>query len=100
MKFKNWKTLFEKDYGSLLEFAHSYNKFGLNINQDGDLEYREWAPNAKEVSLFGDFNKWNRDSHKCKKDDFGVWTLILPKDPEDSSLPIKHLSHFKCCITK
>jgi hypothetical protein len=23
----------------------------MNINQDGDLEYREWAPNAKEVSL-------------------------------------------------
>ena len=43
--------MFEKNAGSLLEFAHSYNKFGLNINQDGDLEYREWAPNAKEVSL-------------------------------------------------
>lgn len=43
--------MFEKDAGSLLDFAHSYNQFGLNINQDGDLEYREWAPNAKEVSL-------------------------------------------------
>lgn len=47
----SWKNLFEKNAGSLLDFAHSYNKFGLNINQDGDLEYREWAPNAKEVSL-------------------------------------------------
>jgi len=43
--------MFEKEAGSLLEFAHSYNKFGLNVNKDGDLEYREWAPNAKEVSL-------------------------------------------------
>ena len=38
--------------GSLINFArNSYNRFGLNINKDGDLEYREWAPNAKEVSI-------------------------------------------------
>lgn len=37
--------------GSFLEFTRSYNKYGLNINKDGDLEYREWAPAAREVSL-------------------------------------------------
>jgi 1,4-alpha-glucan branching enzyme len=75
------------------------------------LEYREWAPNAREVSLvslsipnyftlkFGDFNGWNRDSHKCNKDDFGVWSIVIPKNP-DGTHAIKHGSHFKCCITK
>lgn len=48
---------------------------------------------------FGDFNEWNRDSHKCTKDDFGVWSLTLPK-LEDGSLPIAHDSRYKCCITK
>ncbi len=48
---------------------------------------------------FGDFNEWNRDSHLCKCDDFGVWSLTIPKD-EEGNLPIKHDTRFKCCITK
>lgn len=47
----SWRNLFEAEAGSFLDFAHSYKKFGLNINENGDLEYREWAPNAKGVSL-------------------------------------------------
>ena len=36
----------------MVEFARqSYKTFGLNVNKDGDLEYREWAPNAKELSI-------------------------------------------------
>jgi 1,4-alpha-glucan branching enzyme len=46
------KGKFEHDGGSLREFARqSYQNFGLNINKNGDLEYREWAPNAKELSI-------------------------------------------------
>lgn len=99
---------FSAEAGSFLDFARSYTKYGLNINAKGDLEYREWAPGAKELSLviniilniqFGDFNGWNRDSHKCIRDDYGVWTLILPKNA-DGTLPIAHESKFKVCITK
>jgi 1,4-alpha-glucan branching enzyme len=43
----------------LLDFAHSYKKFGLNVNEEGDLEYREWAPNAKELSLVNSFCRTN-----------------------------------------
>ena len=48
-----WLSKFASEgNGSLVEFArHSYKTFGLNVNKDGDLEYREWAPNAKEVSI-------------------------------------------------
>jgi 1,4-alpha-glucan branching enzyme len=51
------------------------------------------------MNKFGDFNEWNRDSHKCKKDTFGVWTIVLPKNA-DGTLPIKHQGSFKACITK
>lgn len=37
--------------GSFRDFARSYKKFGLNINAKGDLEYREWAPSARELSI-------------------------------------------------
>lgn len=47
----SWKGQFESEAGTFLEFTRSYKKFGLNINADGDLVYREWAPGAKELSL-------------------------------------------------
>lgn len=34
-----------------MDFTRSYKKYGLNINKNGDLEYKEWAPAAREVSL-------------------------------------------------
>jgi len=38
------------------------------------------APDAKEVVLAGDFNKWNAKSHPMKKDKSGVWkrSVMLP----------------------
>jgi 1,4-alpha-glucan branching enzyme len=38
------------------------------------------APDAKEVVLAGDFNKWNAKSHPMKKDKGGVWkrSAMLP----------------------
>lgn len=49
--FFSWKGKFSTEAGSFENFARSYNKFGLVVNANGDLEYREWAPAAKEVSL-------------------------------------------------
>jgi 1,4-alpha-glucan branching enzyme len=46
-----WIKKFEGNEGSFLNFAKSYNKFGLNVDSDGVITYREWAPSAKEVSL-------------------------------------------------
>ncbi len=39
------------------------------------------APNAKEVSLMGDFNQWKKDAHPMKNDGTGTWKKIamLPK---------------------
>jgi 1,4-alpha-glucan branching enzyme len=54
--------LFEAEAGTFLEFTRSYRKFGLNINKDGDLEYREWAPNAKELSIVSNYAE-NDDRH-------------------------------------
>jgi 1,4-alpha-glucan branching enzyme len=34
-----------------------------------------WAPNAKKVSVIGEFNQWNKKSHALtlRKDDSGIW---------------------------
>lgn len=33
-----------------------YEKFGFNVRSNGDIVYREWAPNAAEAYLVGDFS--------------------------------------------
>ncbi|MDX1489925.1 MAG: 1,4-alpha-glucan branching protein GlgB [Pseudohongiellaceae bacterium] len=39
-----------------------------------------WAPTATMVSVIGDFNDWNPDSHRMNRHPgFGVWELFVPK---------------------
>lgn len=52
---------------SLSAFARSYKHYGFNVHDNG-ISFKEWLPGAKEVSLFGDFNGWNRESHKLQRD--------------------------------
>ena len=39
-----------------------------------------WAPNAKKVSVIGDFNGWNRKSHQLavRWDGSGIWEGFIP----------------------
>ncbi|MFW6381253.1 MAG: 1,4-alpha-glucan branching protein GlgB, partial [Bacillota bacterium] len=41
--------------------------------------FNVWAPNARSVSVVGDFNDWQEDEHPMKRiDDSGIWTLFIP----------------------
>ena len=74
------KTLNEiiKTDESLESFSKSYEHMGINILPNGDIKYREYAPGAKGVSLFGEFNNWNKEQYWAIKDKFGFWELIIP----------------------
>ena len=45
---------------------------------DGTL-FAVWAPNAERVSVIGDFNQWNADSHplQLRNDASGIWEGFL-----------------------
>ena len=47
-----------------------------------------WAPGAREVSVMGDFNGWNRESHKLapRWDSSGIWEGFIPG--VENGLPI------------
>jgi hypothetical protein len=40
------------------EFTKGYEYYGFNVQKDGSVMYREWAPNAVTASLVGDFSKY------------------------------------------
>ncbi|KAM6496062.1 Glycoside hydrolase superfamily [Amanita muscaria] len=76
--YRRWKDTIEAQEGGYENFTKGYLRFGLNVNDSGEITYREWAPNAQEAYLIGDFNEWNRTSHPMIKDQYGIWTIVLP----------------------
>ena len=58
--------------GTLKDFANAHHYFGIH-HLNGEWVYREWAPNAHQLYLMGEFNQWNPTSHPMTKLDNGVW---------------------------
>jgi 1,4-alpha-glucan branching enzyme len=81
-------ALFEKSlaeiraqHGSLIAYSHAHELLGIHFHPEKKLwTVREWLPAAKAVSLIGEFNQWNRDSHPLKKNDHGIWETELAAD--------------------
>jgi hypothetical protein len=94
--FHGWLAKFEEHEGGILGFSQSYQRMGLN-RVAGGIQYREWAPGARKLSLCGEFNGWNRSSHECKRNEFGVWELLVPDGP-DGTPAIAHNSRVKASL--
>lgn len=64
---------------SLSDFANGYEYFGLHKVRGG-WTFREWAPNATDVYLVGDFNNWKEcEDYRCKRiEGTGNWEIKLP----------------------
>jgi 1,4-alpha-glucan branching enzyme len=43
------------------------------IPLDGATSFRVWAPNATSVSVVGEFNDWNPETHPMNREEGGVW---------------------------
>lgn len=84
----------EFEYGSLLEFARGHEYYGINFDSfRNGWVYREWAPEAYNLFLMGDFNGWDRYSHPLKKNHRGDWEIFLPL--EDYKDNFRHNSKIK-----
>jgi 1,4-alpha-glucan branching enzyme len=55
--FSKWKDTIHQSEGGLDQFSKGFLKYGFNITPAGDIVYREWAPNAHQACLIGDFSK-------------------------------------------
>src|SRR5687768_17245837 len=55
-----------------------WEKLGAHIVDDG-VQFAVWAPNAKKVTLVGDFNGWNKTKTPLHcKGDSGIWEAFVP----------------------
>ncbi|KAK2466060.1 hypothetical protein APHAL10511_001702 [Amanita phalloides] len=86
--YRSWKDKIELHEGGYENFTKGYLKFGLNVDESGQVTYREWAPGAQQAFLIGEFNEWNRTSHPMVRDDFGVWSIVIsPVKPGICAIP-------------
>lgn len=88
-KIKKSKVIFsssisELDLHLLVEGKHykSYEKLGARLKSHKKIkgvEFNVWAPNAKEISVAGEFNDWKPETHPMKKiSGSGYWNVFIP----------------------
>ncbi|CAD6505786.1 BgTH12-01273 [Blumeria graminis f. sp. triticale] len=95
-KAQDWIKVIEDTEGGLEQFSRGTEKFGFNIDEQNNITYREWAPNATKAFLIGDFNDWNRDSHPMTKDRYGVFEIVV--NAKDGAPTIAHYSKLKISL--
>jgi len=64
----------------------AYNLLGahcLSLDGIAGVRFIVWAPNAKRVSVVGDFNNWDGRRHQMRNRGVsGLWELFIPDIPE------------------
>src|SRR5690606_15787085 len=69
------------------EGTHSrlYEKFGAHVLPEGGVQFAVWAPNAKSVSVIGDFKDWGKARHPLRvRGTSGIWEGQIPEAAEGS----------------
>jgi 1,4-alpha-glucan branching enzyme len=66
--------------GNHLELGRCLGAQLMNIDGVSGVRFAVWAPNARRVSLVGDFNSWDGRRHGMRKRvEAGVWELFVPR---------------------
>lgn len=58
-----------------------YEKLGAHVTEIEGVRgvyFAVWAPNARNVSILGDFNSWDGRQHQMRRGHTGVWDLFIP----------------------
>lgn len=58
-----------------------YEKLGahlLTVDGVSGVYFAVWAPNARNVSVIGDFNHWDGRHHQMARRGNGIWELFIP----------------------
>ncbi len=80
--------------GNLL---YAYQMLGAHLTEvDGvrGTRFAVWAPNARRVSVVGNFNHWDARRHPMRHRTSGVWELFIPELGEGEIYKYDIRSHF------
>jgi 1,4-alpha-glucan branching enzyme len=82
---QNGSIITDHDIYLFKEGSHAklYEKLGAHLAKVDGVEgarFAVWAPNARAVSVIGDFNGWNNKAHplNARWDGSGVWESFIP----------------------
>ena len=66
--------------GTHLELARCLGAKPMEIDGVAGARFAVWAPNARRVSVVGDFNQWDGRRHPMRhRVEAGVWELFIPR---------------------
>ena len=52
----------------------------MDVDGEAGVHFAVWAPNARHVSVIGDFNSWDGRRHPMRlRRDAGIWELFVPR---------------------
>jgi 1,4-alpha-glucan branching enzyme len=64
------------------DIAHCLGSHPMQIDGVAGVRFALWAPNARRVSVVGDFNQWDGRRHPMRlRFQAGVWELFIPRLP-------------------
>jgi 1,4-alpha-glucan branching enzyme len=79
-------------------FHRAYERLGAHLVERGGqrgVQFAVWAPNAKFVSVIGDFNGWNRAANPMEPSSAGVWEAFIPNVGQGDTYKYHLKSNFR-----
>lgn len=81
----NYSILYDDDISTFQQGTNYalYNKFGSKpmtvLGREG-YHFTVWAPNATKITVVGEFNNWNLETHPLQPrwDKSGIWEGFIP----------------------
>jgi 1,4-alpha-glucan branching enzyme len=80
-----------------------YEKLGAHLRTHGNVSgvhFAVWAPNARRVSVVGDFNQWDGRIYSMRFHPPGIWEIFLPDLGEGEIYKYEILPRVGACLLK
>jgi 1,4-alpha-glucan branching enzyme len=66
--------------GNAFQLYEKFGAHGMSVEKKQGVYFALWSPNAKSVSVIGNFNEWNPEIHslEIRWDGSGIWEGFIP----------------------